>query len=144
MNVNRIVCPVDFSASSDAALIMAATVASQFDATLYIVHVEEIPRESMSAVGDESSEYQKLLDSRVPPSEDVEYEHHYLRGKVSDEIIVFAKARNVDLIVMGTHGRTGLARLLMGSVAECVVRNADCPVLSVRTLPGKTADAEAA
>ena len=144
MHVSRIVCPVDFSESSDAALVMAASVASQFDAKLFIVHVEEVPCKSLSAAGDGLSEYKKLLESVVPPAEDVEYEHHYLRGNQSDEIILFAKARDADLIVLGTHGRTGLARLLMGSVAESVIRNAHCPVLSVRTLRSEGAAADAA
>ena len=144
MDVSKIVCTVDFSESSDAALLMAATVASQFGATLYIVHVEEVAAQYLAAAGVEASEYKKLLDSSLPPYEDVEYEHHYLRGNVSDEILLFARERSVDLIVMGTHGRSGLARLLMGSVAEHVVRNADCPVLSVRTIAARGADVEAA
>jgi nucleotide-binding universal stress UspA family protein len=55
-----------------------------------------------------------------------------LLGEPAEEIIRFAKEENVDMIVMGTHGRTGFSRLLMGSVTEQVVRGAPCPVLTIK------------
>ena len=63
----------------------------------------------------------------------MDHEHHYLRGAVAEEIMRFAQYRDADLIVMGTHGRKGVARFLMGSVAEEVLRRAKCPVSVVRS-----------
>jgi nucleotide-binding universal stress UspA family protein len=62
----------------------------------------------------------------------LQYEHHYLKGIPVIEITGFAKREHVDLIVMASHGRTGLWRILMGSVAEGVMRKAACPVLIVK------------
>jgi len=63
---------------------------------------------------------------------DTYFEHHLLSGDPGSELVHFAERENIDLIVMGTHGRTGLTRLLMGSVAEAVVRRAPCPVLTLK------------
>ena len=60
-------------------------------------------------------------------------------GEPAAAIVEFARSENVDLIVMGTHGRTGFSRLLMGSVAEAVVRKAPCPVLTLKEPAAKTA-----
>jgi nucleotide-binding universal stress UspA family protein len=67
----------------------------------------------------------------------VAYEHHYLRGSPVVEILNFAEDENIDLIVMASHGRTGLSRLLMGSIAEGVMRKARCPVLIVKQPAGE-------
>ena len=64
--------------------------------------------------------------------EGVKYQHFYLRGTATGEIVGFAEKYGVDLIVMASHGRTGLRRLLMGSTAENVMRQAPCPVLIVK------------
>jgi nucleotide-binding universal stress UspA family protein len=72
------------------------------------------------------------LERIVPTEARVPYEHHYLRGSPVTEILNLAEVENVDLIVMGSHGRTGLSRLLMGSIAEGVMRQAKCPVLVVK------------
>jgi nucleotide-binding universal stress UspA family protein len=68
----------------------------------------------------------------VPKNKTVAYEHYYFKGSPVNEIVEFAERENVDLIVMASHGRTGLSRLLMGSIAEGVMRKAPCPVLIVR------------
>ena len=135
MNVERIVCPVDFSDTSQAALHHASSLARESCAKLFIIHVEQLPQKYPEGhVGYEPGldEYWRLLHETVPTREDVEHEHHYLRGKVAEEIVQFAHYREADLIIMGTHGRTGVARLLMGSVAEEVLRRAECPVSIVR------------
>jgi nucleotide-binding universal stress UspA family protein len=74
----------------------------------------------------------KALAAVVPTDPAVEHEHRLLYGDPASEIVRLAGEEQVDLIVMGTHGRTGLMRLLMGSVAEAVVRRAPCPVLTIR------------
>jgi nucleotide-binding universal stress UspA family protein len=62
----------------------------------------------------------------------VSVEYHLLEGEPAEEIVRLAKSNNIDLIIMGSHGRTGLSRLLMGSVAEQVVRRAECAVLTIK------------
>ena len=135
MKTKRIVCPVDFSDTSQAALQHASSLAREAGAKLYILHVEQIPQmypEGHVGYEPELDEYKRLLHEAAPGRDDVQFEHHYLRGNVADEIIRFAHCREADLIVMGTHGRTGFARFLMGSVAEAVLRRAKCPVVTVR------------
>ena len=139
MNSTIIVCPVDFSDTSQAALQHASSLARESGAKLYIIHVEQSPQKYPEGhVGYEADldEYKKLLHETVPTREDVEHEHHYLRGDVAGEIIQFAHYREAGLIVMGTHGRTGMARFFMGSVAEEVLRRAKCPVVTVRDSAG--------
>jgi nucleotide-binding universal stress UspA family protein len=72
------------------------------------------------------------LRSIKPGSKGVHFEHRLVRGEPAKEILRLAKDENAGLIVMGTHGRTGMLRALMGSVAEQVVRNATCPVLTLK------------
>jgi nucleotide-binding universal stress UspA family protein len=84
-------------------------------------------------VSDFSSEaLEKLLGKVVPPDPAVPVIRRLVTGDPASEIPRVAKEEKVDLIVMGTHGRTGLLRMLMGSVAELVVRRAPCAVLTVR------------
>jgi nucleotide-binding universal stress UspA family protein len=73
-----------------------------------------------------------MLDQLLPSESDVQCERRLLMGDPATEIVALAEEENVDLIVMGTHGRTGIKRLLMGSVAEAVVRRASCPVFTYK------------
>jgi nucleotide-binding universal stress UspA family protein len=143
MNTRRILCPTDFSQYTDAALGYASSLAAESDATLYIVHVDDY-REASAALGEvavdyaapwgiaDRSEVRQQLEQVKPTVPRVDYEHRYLEGGPVHEIVAFAEREHIDLIVMGSHGRTGLARLLMGSVAEGVARRAPCPVLIVK------------
>ena len=145
MNVKRILFPTDFSHCSDAALKHASTLAAEADALLYIVHVDERPDVS-AAIGEAGFVYPTTWDAQdrrevrdrlskvVPSVASANYEHHFLSGSPLREILRFAEREHVDLIVMGSHGRTGLSRLLMGSIAEGVMRKAQCPVLIVKQL----------
>ncbi len=138
MNAKKIVFPTDFSSLSDAALQHAEALARDTGARLLIVHVEEPP---MAYGGGEMyyglpepdrAAVEKMLAKVVPKSRDVSFEHHLLSGSPADEIVRFADNENADLIVLGTHGRTGLRRMLMGSVAEAVVRRANCSVFTFK------------
>jgi nucleotide-binding universal stress UspA family protein len=143
MNVQRILFPTDFSHHNDAALTYASTLAAEAGALLYIVHVDEM-HDLNAAMGEAGyliaaavahegrPEVRRHLESVVPTTKKVAYEHYYLQGSPVTEILEFAERENVDLIVMASHGRTGLSRLLMGSIAEGVLRKAPCPVLIVR------------
>jgi nucleotide-binding universal stress UspA family protein len=77
-------------------------------------------------------ELQKQLDSVKPSAPGLTVERHLVAGNEADEILRLASELKCDLVVMGTHGRTGLRRLLLGSVAESVMRKAPCAVLTVR------------
>jgi nucleotide-binding universal stress UspA family protein len=73
-----------------------------------------------------------MLEAIKPTDPDVAYEHRLITGDPSTAVARLAESEGVDLIIMGTHGRTGISRLLMGSVAEAVVRRAPCPVLTYK------------
>jgi nucleotide-binding universal stress UspA family protein len=112
--VERILVAHDFTKNAAAALTKAVTLAGILDATCDVLHVVE--RSGIDA-GDQP-----------PVGFAVEYRH----GLPHEEIVRYAAERSIDLIVMGTHGRRGLAHALLGSVAEKVVRTAPCPVLTIR------------
>lgn len=148
MQVNKILFPTDFSHTGDAALEFAASMARDSDATLLIVHVEEPTvayggGEMYYGVSEPASEDLKTMLRAVAPRDpEVSCEHHLIVGDPAAGLVRFAESEGVDLIVMGTHGRTGLSRLIMGSVAEAVVRKAPCPVLTYKQPSGKLAKAD--
>ncbi len=138
MNAKKILFPTDFSACSKTALGLATSLARDSGATLLIVHVEELP---ITTGGGEfvyaipavpTDTLRKSLEEVVPADPAVPVEHRLLAGDAADAIVRTAETENVDMIVLGTHGRRGLTRLLMGSVAEAIVRRAPCPVLTVK------------
>ena len=140
MPAKKIVFPTDFSQCSDAALEYATILAGALDATLLIIHAEESPaaygegEECYGLLEPDHAELQKMLHEIKPTDSNVLYEHRMLsrQGDPANQIVQFAKEEDADLIVLGTHGRTGLKRLLMGSIAEAVVRRAPCPVLVMK------------
>jgi nucleotide-binding universal stress UspA family protein len=144
MQAKKILVPTDFSHTGDAALQMATALARDTGATLLIVHAEEPP----TAYGGgefyygmpepATDELQKMLHKVNPTDPAVSYEHRLISGDPAHAIVRLAKDEGVDMIVMGTHGRTGLTRMLMGSVAEAIVRRAECPVLTYKQ-PARTA-----
>jgi nucleotide-binding universal stress UspA family protein len=143
MNVEKLLFPTDFSSQNDAAFHYAQSLAAETGALLYIVHVDELndlnPEMAetnylyASALGgNDRHELRERLRNVRPTLDGVIYKHRYLRGLPADEILRFAEQEGFDLIVLGSHGRTGFARLLMGSVAEELIRKACCPVLVVK------------
>ena len=147
---NRILVPTDFSEPSDAALDYARTLADKFGASIHVLHIIEL--HTSGAFSGESyigpslyemqlKEAQSKLAVRVLPADRARYgaTSEVMTGIAADTIVEFAEDQHIDLIVMGTHGRTGLAHLLMGSVAEHVVRRSPCPVLTVRHAPAAEA-----
>ena len=153
---NHILVPMDFSAPSDAALECARAVAVQFAGSLHLLHVAEDPYRALysaevfvpeiEGLRDEIlTDTTRRLNERLRPS-DVTTLHataEAIIGTPAMSIVEYAAGHDIDLIVMGTHGRGGMSHLLMGSVAERVVRTATCPVLTVRE-PGKAAARAAA
>lgn len=138
MQAKKILFPTDFSTLSDAALKYATTLAKDMGAKLVIVHIEEPPAaygagEMYYGIPDpDTAALRKMLEAVKPTDASVPYEHRLVTGEPGMEIVELAQEENADLIVMGTHGRTGLGRLLMGSVAESVVRRAPCPVFTFK------------
>lgn len=141
--------PTDFSTASDAALPHAESLARQSGARLMIVHVEEPPLaygggELYYGLPEPSSErILQMLEDVTPVDPAVRHTHRLLMGDPATEIVRVAEEETAGLIVMGTHGRTGLSRLVMGSVAEAVVRHAPCPVLIYREAARKLAGRDA-
>lgn len=145
IDLKRILVPTDFSKYSHTALGYAAALAEKFGAELYLLHVVQnvgllIPdmvnvvppimpsNEQMTAA------VRDALDRVIKENklEQFKTKPEVRLGTPFYEIIQFAKETNIDLIVIGTHGHSGLAHVLMGSVTEKVVRKAPCPVLTVR------------
>ena len=133
--VRQVLLATDFSASSDAALGVARDYARQFGARLHVLHVVRPGGEP--AVPAPLSELAQDLGSNLSVRTAVE------SGSPASEIVRYAERHGVDLIVVGTHGRTGVTRALLGSVAERVVRTAPCPVLAVPREPRGPAAVEA-
>ena len=141
MKFKRILFPTDFSEQSHAALDYASQLAAICQAELHIIYVHDT-RNAAAISGDASTyscvlsdidrrELQDRLASQQPGA-NVHCVHHFVKGVPADEILGLAEEAGIDLIVMSSHGRSGLMRVLMGSVAENVVRHAKCPVLIVK------------
>jgi len=136
--VRTIVHPTDFSEQSQAAFGLACSLARDYGARLIVLHVVSAPTfvygEGYLPPAEEElvTLARQQLSQIHAPEENVRVELLLEQGDVAREILRVAQETGADLIVMGTHGRTGLSRLLMGSVAEMVMRKALCPVLTVR------------
>ncbi len=139
--VEKVLVPVDFSEHSERALAYATGFARSFGASLHLVHV--YPASAFVAppllpgpivVGQFRDQSQKAFDeflARAKREHDVEIHGSLREGIPYQEILRVVSEVQADLIVMGTHGRTGIEHLLLGSVAERVVRNSDVPVITV-------------
>ncbi len=134
--LKKILVPVDFSECSQKALQYAIPFARQFEAELALLHVlqpfvpmPELPQVDFDSLEDAKKELEALRQTIPSP---VDSRMVLRRGDPSYEIVSAAKELDIDLIILSTHGRTGMARVLLGSTAEKVVRHASCPVLVVR------------
>ncbi|MGN5135031.1 universal stress protein [Aeromonas veronii] len=140
-SIKTLLCPVDFSQMSRAVLDYAVFMAQSHQAQLKLIHVVdqlhgfdsykilhmtavEITHEMERQARTQLKELVATLP--IPATFDIRF------GRAADEIVIHAKEDEVELIVMGSHGRSGISHLLVGSVAESVVRHAPCPVLVVR------------
>lgn len=137
----RILVPIDFSETSDSAVQHGLELARTFHCALILLHVGD------KAAADVETEFPLGLDGSMldahrerllkvlTPAEQAQMHPEFVvaSGSPAAEIVRCAAEREVDLIVMGTHGRSGVGHVLLGSVAEKVVRTAPCPVLVVRS-----------
>ena len=144
IRIQRILLPTDFSGNSATATRYACELATKYDAELHLLHTLEIhpvstpdfgmglalPRYAEESKAAAENALNSLLDANWSKGRKVV--QAIVEGSPVKEIVSYARTQNIDLIVISTHGRTGLAHVLMGSVAENVVRTAPCPVLTVR------------
>ena len=150
-DIKRILVPLDFSANSARALDYAYGVALKFDAAIHLVHVCEVPSmmtASMDAYAIAYSDWSQRLGEEAEQElaevksglRWIAVTTEVLFGSPAPAIVEAAAANAVDLIVMGTHGHGALMHVMMGNVAERVVRLATCPVLTVREPRAREAD----
>jgi nucleotide-binding universal stress UspA family protein len=143
--IKRILVPTDFSITSHEAVAYAAALAGRFDATIHLIHVLHDPLASQGGWEFYIPETSEARERRHKDAKDrlwqiasphvsagVRITTEARFGSPADEIVAAATAYGSDLVVMGTHGRSGLPHLLLGSIAERVIRTAPCPVLAVR------------
>ena len=137
----RILAPTDRSAFSQKAVDYARALAKQFGGELHVLRVMQdedkaIAEYAVTGVIDASQpqdDYNRWVAELVGETGDVRrIETVQIASDIPEAIVRYARHNGIDLIVMATHGRTGLTHLLMGSVAEKVVRGAPCPVLTLR------------
>lgn len=144
---NRILIPTDGSKAGRPAVEMALGLAETHGATLYALFIVDQPA-SVSGAGEGFSGLDNLLDALEEEGQKataaireqaadrgIETEAAVRRGNPHEDILTYANDHEIDLIVMGTHGRTGVKRALLGSVTENVVRHAEIPVLTVHRDP---------
>jgi universal stress protein A len=150
----RILCATDFSDTAEAAWELACELARTHQAELVLVHVfielpvyPEVAVTTIQRVWEEQRAWvEEQLADRVEAATKRGLAARYLfrTGTAPEEIAQAATDENADLVVVGTHGRTGINRLVIGSVAERVVRIAPCPVLTVKPRPAQPAARAAA
>jgi nucleotide-binding universal stress UspA family protein len=141
--IRSILHPTDFSERSQAAFQMACSLARDYGVPMTLMHAVPSPTvmygEGMIPPLPEGyvQEQREKLYSIQAPDPTIRMKYNLAEGDPATEILRVAREMDCDLIVLGTHGRTGLNRLLMGSVAELVMRKAPCPVLTMKTpFPG--------
>ena len=135
----KILCPVDFNPNSLAALDLAKDVALKYQAKLYLLHVARIPNPDMDAPVAiaphphwQRTAYDRLMRIARQKLAGLTYEVVVKEGIAKSGILEAINELGIDLVVMASHGRSGLTHFLLGSVAEEVVRSALCPVLVVK------------
>lgn len=150
INIRRILFPTDFSQQSQPAKNYAYAMAKTFQAELHVLHVTTDPQPVPGVTGFYLIPQRDMLPDLIKSA------NERMTGEIADdwktmlkivcscrvgepvgEIMQYVDTHNIDLIVMGTHGRTGMAHVLIGSVAEKVIRLAKCPVLTVHPSPNR-------
>ena len=140
INVKTILYPTDFSSYSNQAYFHAIALAEHHGASLAVLFVYNPDGVTPGSQGDEEADrdyWRSQLEQIRPTDPRIAVRHVFLVGDPAAEIVRYGRDANVNLIVMGTHGRSGLERLLMGSVAEKVLRDAPCSVLVVMLPKGQ-------
>lgn len=143
ISIKNVLCPTDFSKYADHALSYGVEFCTRFGATLHLHHSVTTPYMSVAyEIGPETAiardqaekEARRLIDARAADlrSKTLNVQTHITVGVPFIDIIQLGREKQIDLIVIATHGRTGLQQIMIGSTAERVVRKSPCPVLTVR------------
>jgi nucleotide-binding universal stress UspA family protein len=139
--VRRILYPTDFSSYSNQAYFHAVALAETHGASLTVLYVYTGPSETERSPDADKRYWKSQLEQIRPANSKIPVSHVFLEGEPGVEIARFAADAGMDLVVMGTHGRTGIERMLMGSVAEQTLRAAPCSVLVIKLPKGGGATA---
>jgi universal stress protein A len=133
MRVRRIMCPVDFSSSSTAALDEAASLASQLDAQLLIVHVDSrpLPCGAAPSLNCQTQPSRERLERLAPSVKGVRYEHFLIDGRPAEEIPKFARRQNVDLVVMGRQLLSRRFHNRHDGICDSAAKRCQCPVMTI-------------
>jgi len=144
IRIQRILLPTDFSDYSATATKYACELVTKFDAELHLLHTLEVHLSSTPAFGMVLDLPSYVQESRTAAENSLRsvLDHQWSAGRKVVQAVVdgspkaaivrYARTHEIDLIILATHGRSGLAHMIIGSVAESVVRTAPCPVLTVR------------
>jgi nucleotide-binding universal stress UspA family protein len=157
MRLQRILVPIDFSGTADRAVDLALTLAGTLGGQVTLLYVFSAPVTILPDGSTFAATPRELVDVTERSEQAVQELKRDLErrapglplfaetriGVAADEIVRVAETGDFDMVVMGTHGRTGLGRLLLGSVAESVMRHSPIPVLTVREGPPATRDTHA-
>ncbi|CUT00509.1 universal stress protein [Candidatus Chrysopegis kryptomonas] len=144
MRIKRILLPTDLSEASISAFKYAKSLAEKYGASIYVLHILEnlppvlaihaldltVDRVEKNMEENARNQLERIVKENLKTKAKIQI--FIRKGLVDDEIVKFADEKKIDLIVMGTHGRTGIEYTLLGSIAEKVVRKAKCPVLTVK------------
>ena len=138
--IHKIIVPIDFLEHTDQLIEYAGYIAKKFDARLHIIHIVEPPSTyagyEYPSLGSFSEEMIKLAQTMMQELIDRKQsklagcERKVIKGDIIDSIIQYTEDVKGDLIIIGTHGRTGLSKMWLGSVAERVIKRAPCPALT--------------
>jgi nucleotide-binding universal stress UspA family protein len=145
IDIKRILFPIDFSEYANKLLPYALFLAGKHNATIYLLHVaQDLRHYAYSGPGSPQNTVSRLMEELVESAEKLmdkvcrehfdghlDFQRRVVAGDPGEIIVKMVEDEQIDLIVMGTHGRKGLSRTLFGSVAEYVVRNAPVPVFTV-------------
>lgn len=134
MKISKILCPIDFSEFNQIANGIASDIASICGASIvYLAVADQGPDDYTFAIERTIEKAMVQLSEFHPTADDIEHAHEVRVSNLTAQAIVeFANSNDVDLIVLATHGRSGWKRILMGSVAESILRTSRCPVLTVK------------
>jgi len=139
LSIQTILFPTDFSDHAEHAFPLACSLARDHQARIIVLHVYPPPPgpPGEAVAHGQHNTFQDELWNRLrltqPSDPQIPVDHQMTEGQPAAEILRVARVEHCDLIVMATHGRSGLLHLLMGSVVEHVVRSAPCPVLTIKT-----------
>jgi nucleotide-binding universal stress UspA family protein len=152
LEIKVILCPIDFSEFSTRAYRYALSIAKHYHAKVVVQHIVEFWRYPYAEYAASQGDYQEFCRAlreageeklrqfvKQHPHDEIKAELAVHEGIAADCILSFVKARKTDLIVMGTHGRRGFDRLVLGSVTDRVMRRASCPVLTICKAPPESA-----